>query len=198
MLRRRFKVLLVTGAIACLAAGAAVACFSAPPADLPTQPIEPPVILSSSVEPPAGQVLTELPSGGEFEVPVRVSAGESFQWEVFVDYDAKQDPNYSNPRTAGSVPADSATDGGVTVVPFFLSGGDFEPWQCPHQIEFFVAYQFNLPSSPTPESYGGDSISWVYDPIGCLNYDDAGDGSFPPADAEPDSLPVAPESGTDL
>jgi hypothetical protein len=197
MPRRRFKLFLVTGALGLLAAEAAMACFTAPPPDLPPQSIEPPIIQSSSVEPPAAWQLTELPPGGEFDVPVRVGAGESFQWAVFVDYDANPDPNYTNPRLTKNMQADSVTDGGITVVPFSLSPADFEPWQCPHRIEFFVAYQFNSSSSPTPESYGGDSISWVYEPTGCLNYD-AGDGSFPPADAAPDSLPVTPESGTDL
>jgi hypothetical protein len=189
--------------LACLlvpvAAGGALACFTAPPPDLPAESASRPTILSSSAFPPGGALLTTLPPDGTFVVPVQVGAGGSFQWDVYVDYDPvgpNPNPNYGNPRIAPSLPTSAdETDGGVVPVSFLLSESDFQPGICPHRIEFFVAHQFDPSSARTPQSYGGDSIAWSYEPAGCLDYD-AGDGAFP-QDAPQDGLPIAPESGTD-
>jgi hypothetical protein len=145
--------------------------------------------------------LTELPPDGAFIVPVQVAAGEFFQWDVFVDYQAgaNPNPNYPNPRyPQTTVSADNAgADGGFDWVSFTLGPSDFPPGPCPHRIEFFVAHQFNPGAPRTPESFGGDSFTWFYLPDGCTNYD-AGDGGFPSSDAPSDTLPVTPlESGVD-
>jgi hypothetical protein len=188
--------LLLAGGAAALLAAAAVACFTAPPPDLPPQSTERPSIVASGVVP--GAYLTELPPDGTFILPVQVAAGEFFQWDVFVDYQAGTPSVLPNPRQGPTtVTADDAiTDGGFTWVSFPLGPSDFLPGPCPHRIEFFVAHQFNPGTIPrTPESFGGDSFTWFYVPDGCSSYD-AGDGAFPPADAASDTLPVTPESGT--
>jgi hypothetical protein len=193
----RSRLTLTLAALPLLAGGAALACFTAPPPDLPAETITRPTILGASAFPPEGTLLTELPPGG-FVVPVEVGASGSFYYRVFVDYNAAGNPNptYDPLIYASTQPltADNG-DGGIVTVPFPLSDGDFQPGDCPHRIEFFVAHQFDPSSVRTPESYGGDSIAWTYDPAGCLNYD-AGDGAFP-EDAPLDGLPIAPESGMD-
>jgi hypothetical protein len=191
--------LLAGGAGVLLLAAAAVACFTAPPPDLPPQSTERPSIVSSGVVP--GAYLTELPPDMTFIVPVQVAAGEFFQWDVFVDYqaDIPADPNYPNPRLGPKTVSagEAVTDGGFTWVNFTLGASDFPPGPCPHRIEFFVAHQFNPGTIPrTPESFGGDSFTWFYVPDGCSTYD-AGDGAFPPADAPSDTVLVIPESGVD-
>jgi hypothetical protein len=185
VLRSRLT-LTLAAALPLIVGGAAFACFTAPPPDLPAESITRPTILGSSAFPPEGTLLTELPAG-DFVVPVQVGASGSFEWDVFVDGTVLYAP--SQPMSLDN------SDGGIVAVPFPLSEGDFQPGRCPHRIEFFVAHQFD-PSSPrTPQSYGGDSIAWTYEPVGCLNYD-AGDGAFP-QDAGLDALPIAPESGMD-
>jgi hypothetical protein len=180
---------MLAGGAGVIAAGAAVACFTAPPPDLPPQSTQRPSIASSAVYPQA--YLTELPADGMFIVPVQVAAGEFFQWDVFVDYPANRAP-FIAPTT---ISADKAVvDGGLTWVSFPVDQNAFQPGTCPHRIEFFVAHQFNPGAPRTPESFGGDSFTWFYFPDGCSSYD-AGDGGFPPADAASDSLPVTPESG---
>jgi hypothetical protein len=184
---------MLAGGAGVIALGAAVACFTAPPPDLPPESTLRPSIASSGVYPQG--YLTELPPDGTFIVPVQVAAGEFFQWDVFVDYPANRSP-VMGPTT--ETPDTAVEDGGLSWVSFSLDQTAFQPGPCPHRIEFFVAHQFNPPPAipRTPESFGGDSFTWFYVPDGCASYD-AGDGGFPPADAASDSLPVTPESGVD-
>ena len=191
---RRRHVELCAALAAVLPACMAAACFTTPPPDLPAEGTQRPTILTPSVEPPSDLTLTELPAGG-FLVPVDVADGEFFYWDVYVDYDPVANPN-PLPRLSPTLVDPSVADGGVSLVPFALSDGDFEPWVCPHRIEFFVAHQFNEASPRSPQSFGGDSVSWFYEPDGCTLTYDAGDGAFP-SDAEGDGLPGASEAGTD-
>jgi hypothetical protein len=162
--------------------------------------------LHESVRPLADQpIIDNWPSDGIFIVPVQVDPppNDQFQYDWFEDY------NYVSALTPyGSVGAISVTggaDGGVVLV-------DFQPSPQPpnddlpcHEIEFLVAHQFNMAPGPTsdlnrrlhtPDSLGGDSVTWLYAPGGlasCTSYDAGLDGAFPPADAGLDGLPIVPE-----
>jgi hypothetical protein len=185
-LRTRIKVAVL--ALSLAASGAALACFTAPPPDLPAEQTSHPIIDELDTFPPAASLLTELPPPPGFVVPVVVGSGDSFQWNVFID-------GNTSPSTARTV-NNPILDAGANWVEFQLTPADFTFANCPHRIELFVAYQFDPASPRTPESFGGDSVAWLYEPEGCTTYD-AGDGAFPPQDAPSDGLPVAPESGTD-
>jgi hypothetical protein len=195
----------VLGFVAAACGGLAVAlvsstaCVVAPPPELPELPEERPTILHESLVPPSDQILVELP--GQFLVPVElVDSNQSFQWDVFVDYNPCV--GASCPPTAPAlypttVPAGPDTlDGGVVIVPFSL--GPLDPSLC-HRIDFLVAHQFDPGSARTWDSVGGDIATWIYNPggqpNGCPIYDAGAfqDGAFPPSDA---GLPIVPESGT--
>jgi hypothetical protein len=205
---RRVGAVLGACALAALvsAVASAVACIVAPPPDLAPQPVGRPTILHDSVSPPADQILTEaqIPDAGTltFLVPVDlVDPSKTFSWEVFIDYD----PYASTaPVLYGQVqPTPGSVDGGITIVPFSL---DFE--QAPldttycHRIEFLVAYNFS--AFHTPDSLGGDSLTWLYNGAGGVNgcppFDASalGDSGVPLTDAGPDQGLVVPESGSDL
>jgi len=197
-------------AAAVVAVGAlvATACITAPPPQLPSEVEHRPTIVHESLVPPATTTLTQFPSGG-FLVPILLEdPNESFQWDVFVDYNPCTDPpscTVPTPPEAPGVnsvaPTPGTLDGGVELVSFALPS-DLDPTQC-HAIQFFVAHRFEPTSPTTYDSVGGDTAAWQYQPAGvsCTSIVyDAGalqDGAFPPADAAPDSLPVVPESGTD-
>jgi hypothetical protein len=190
------------------AALAGVACIVAPPPDLPPEPLRRPIILRDSVVPPADQILTaaQLPDGGEmtFLIPVQVDdPTKPFLWELFVDY--VYDPNTPMlPVSVGQFqPTVSTLDAGTVIVAIsvpFQDGRLSAPY-C-HRIEFMVAYKFD--EYHTPNSIGGDSVTWLYNgaggPDGCpLSYDAGplGEGGWSVADAPADHLPVVPESGSD-
>jgi hypothetical protein len=187
-------------ACAAVAVSASTACITAPPPDLPAQAAHPPRIQTESVQPPPGQILTALPPSG-FVVPVVLEdPNQSFEWEVFVDYDpiAAPNPIILQPVT----PSPDTVDGGVALVDFGVAASQADSSRC-HLIEFLVAHAFN-PSTPhTWDSLGGDLVTWTYNPgggpAGCPVYDAGSlqDGAFPPADAPSDGLPVVPESGGD-
>jgi hypothetical protein len=143
------------------------------------------------VSPRADIPLVDWPSDGTFMVPVQIATpGEAFVYEVFEDYPANQVP--AVPRSAPSL----ATDGGVALVRFVLRPPPPDNGTCPHRIEFIVANGFA--GQHTPDSVGGDIVTWFYTegggPNGCPSYD-AGTGAFP--DAASDVLPVPPEAGGD-
>jgi len=184
---------LVAAGCGCLVAGgvAAVACFTAPPPDLPELTDPTPNILNDAVQPPAGP-LFYWPA--EFIVPVRVDIPtEGFFYNVFVDYPVN--PIGVSLQDFGP---STAPDGGVSLVSFMLSQPDTDTPMCPHRIDFIVAAGFDNMSSHTPDDAGGDIATWWYypggGPGGCPSYD-AGDGAFP--DAPVDGLLVTPEAGGD-
>jgi hypothetical protein len=196
LVRSRPRAALLATGCACLAAAFAslAACLTAPPPDLPALPAHRPTILHDAVVPPTDQVLTQLPADG-FIVPVVLEdPNEYFFWNVFVNY-----PEVPNPAFGGFQPATPETlDGGVFLEPFNAPEVD-DPTAC-NRIEFIVAHQFNRSSPHTPDSTGGDIVTWLYSTAGaaaCLETYDAGDGAFIDADAAADGLPVAPQEGGD-
>lgn len=192
---------MIAAAWACGLVGAAMAvesaCITAPPPQLPVEPEERPTILHDSVSPPADVPLVEWPAGDEFIVPIQLDdQNEQFCWDVFIDYNP-----YGTAGGTGLVPSGvtcetappSALDGGVFPLSFTL--GEPDPGTC-HRIQFNVAHAFES-DSHTPDSIGGDSITWTFVPGGgpdCPAYD-AGvieDGGTSAADAPLDGLPVTP------
>jgi hypothetical protein len=180
------------------------ACVTAPPPELPQLAAQRPTILHDAVVPPTDQILAQLPT--EFVVPVQLGdPDQSFEWDVFVDYNPCADPNGCQPTPPAIYPqlvqpTAGSLDGGVALVSFAAST-DLDPSLC-HRIDFLVAHQFDPGSAHTWDSTGGDIVSWFYNagggPNGCPVYD-AGkvqDGAFPPVEAGGDALPVIPESGT--
>ena len=201
---------LVAAACATIAVGMVVstACITAPPPPLPTELEHRPTIWRQSVVPSTG-LFSQFPTGG-FIVPIELEdPNESFQWDVFVDYNACTNPPdctmFTSPVTPPGIqtvtPTPGTLDGGVVLVGFDSPPG-LDLTQC-HNIDFEVAHQFQpgLPHSPDP--IGGDGFTWFYQPAGvtCSSVVyDAGplqDGAFPPAAAGAEALPVVPESGTD-
>jgi hypothetical protein len=202
----RFPALgLATAAAACaciaVAIGASTACLTAPPPDLSQQPVHRPTILHDAVQPPPDQILAAIPV--EFLVPVELDdPNQSFQWDVFVDYDPEANPNPVFFPTLVQ-PTPGTVDGGIATVDFslqHLAGSALDAARC-HRIDFLVAHAFNNTSPHAWDSIGGDLVSWLYnpggDPAGCPVYDAGSlqDGAFPAPDAPPDGLPVVPESG---
>jgi hypothetical protein len=180
-------------------------CITAPPPEIPQLPLQRPTILHDAVVPPTNQILAQLPT--EFVVPVQLDdPDESFEWDVFVDYNPCADPTSCQP-TAPTIypqlvqPTPGTLDGGVSLVSF-ASFTDLDDTLC-HRIDFLVAHQFDPGSAHTWDSVGGDIVTWFYNPgggpNGCPIYDAGAlqDGAFPPPDAAPDGLPVTPESGAD-
>jgi hypothetical protein len=200
----RFAVLgFAAAACACIAIAiaASTACLTAPPPDLAQPAVHPPHIQHFAVQPPPDQIVAELPV--EFVVPIVLDdPNQSFQWDVFVDYDPEANPNpVRYPHLVQPTPG--TLDGGTYIQTFDLRGEpSLESSGC-HRIEFLVAHAFNDTSSHTWDSVGGDIVSWMYNPGGspggCPVYDAGAlqDGAFPPPDSSPDTLPVVPESGTD-
>ncbi|HEY1691179.1 MAG TPA: hypothetical protein VGG39_03405 [Polyangiaceae bacterium] len=194
-------------AVACAAVAAALvgstACLSAPPPDLPVPALQRPIILRGAVQPPAGPILGSFPQ--EFVVPVLLqSPDEPFQYDAFVDFAqcvgfscGSGTTPYIPPTTV--TPTPGTLDGGVYLAHFDPPAG-VDPSSC-HTIEFDVAHAFDTNLPHTPDSIGGDSVSWIYSPTGnltgCTLYDAGSlqDGAFPPSDAASDGLPVTPQDG---
>lgn len=197
--RHGAAVLAATAAGACAVAAVASlgACLTAPPGGLPSLPLHRPTILHDAVVPPTDQVMGQLPADHVFLVPVVLEdPNEFFEWDVFINYvDHNSQPRYiPTPVT----PTPGTLDGGVVTVQFTLDEGDFsDPTAC-NRIEFIVAHQFNQSSEHTPDSTGGDIVTWLYStggPAACVETYDAGDGAFVDAGAGGDGLPVVPQEG---
>jgi hypothetical protein len=199
---------LIAAACVAVATLLATACITAPPPQLPEEVEHRPTILHESVVPPTDQILPDLPT--EFEVPVLLEdPNETFQWDVFVDYNGcanlsncQPTPPLQPPGVTTVTPTPGTLDGGVVMVNFSVPS-DLDPSRC-HTIDFVVAQQFEAVFPHTPNPIGGDIATWIYDPGGAIPCSllvyDAGsvqDGAFPPADAPAEALPVVPESGTD-
>jgi hypothetical protein len=191
--RRTIRPAIFTRAVLATAAGIAmtatgVACLTVAPPALPEQGPVRPTILHDAVVPTAGVPLAEWPVDNQFFVPVEVDApDESFFYDVFIDYDPTTNSGNVIPPTP-QPPSPATADGGITVVSFMLDTPD--PRFC-HTIEFLVAHSFNQKSAHTPDSLGGDIVTWFYTagggPNGCPAYDAGAfqSGAFPP-DADTD------------
>ncbi len=179
MARTNRRTIAVVASLALGVGIAGVACVIAdPPAQLPVPPLAPPEILHDLVTPPA-PLITAWPL--EFEIPVYVPDPTSLPlWHAFLDYDPI---SHTGSFTNGVVDPDPAgDDGGVrTIARRFSPPADIN--FC-HTLQVVVALTFV--DDHTPDSTGGDSITWIYAPTGNLGdcpIFDAG-----PYDAGPDAL----------
>ncbi|MDP9152457.1 MAG: hypothetical protein M3O36_21230 [Myxococcota bacterium] len=197
--RRTLASALLLGGLGCVAGAIAAnsGCVTAPPPDLPKPRQHRPTILHGSVVPPPDEVLTQWPADGTFLVPVELEDNNAiFYYDAFIDYNP-----YTNSKPVFlrvAVPGVTAYDGGVTIIAFSMTPPDSV--LC-HRVEFLVAHQFNTNSEHTPDSIGGDIVSWLYNPgggpNGCPVYDAGAlqDGAF--VDSAPSGLPLVPDSGAD-
>lgn len=182
----------LVAAVACAAAAIAgvAACLTAPPSDVGTSADERPEIIHPALYPPEG-VIRQWPPENVFYVPIRLpDPTATCVWrDVDQDIEAATVTTINN-NVACTI---SLLDGGVIVqnanIPQPTDG------HC-HVLTFVVAHAF---AGNVPDSIGGDTARWEYEPPGALcNFYDAGalqDGAFPPSDAGSEGLPVTPESG---
>lgn len=195
--RTRF-VAALAAAGACVAAAVAsfAACLTAPPPELGTSTNERPEILGTAVQPAPG-LLDEFhwPLDNVFVVPILLEDPTApCSWRVF-DLDMEQPPQQGQPPnlvTDGTCATSVVDAGFLQDVPIRQPNDG----HC-HVFTFIVAHGFS--SVSTPDSIGGDTVSWYYEPSSalCRSYDAGAfqDGAFPSVDAPADRAPVTPESG---
>jgi hypothetical protein len=184
-------------AAACIATGVAAvgACLTAPPSDIGTSTNERPLIVHTSVQPPEG-LLAGWPSDDQFYVPVQLpDPSATCFWRVF-DQDLEVSSQAPGTFVEGRPCATTVIDGGVVLQDVALNP-PVDPGHC-HIFTFIVAHNFSSNSLSSPDSIGGDALTWDYYPPGALcNFYDAGafqDGAFP-SDGASDAPLVTPESG---
>ncbi len=194
-MRSRWRKLAVSGAVAAVLAAAGaqlvVACITPPP-EWASPPLDAPRILHDQLSPPADQYLTTIPPvppGFEVKVKVDDPTQGGFGYAIFLDYDPVTRSGFQTMVTVGNPQSD------VTTVAFDPPSG-LTPTAC-HRIDFVVARSFTtvggVTSYHTPDSTGGDEVTWFYQPGGtCPGYD-AGmyqDGAFP-SDGPASDAPLA-------
>jgi hypothetical protein len=161
----------------------ALACILADPPPIPNAlpPLSPPVIVSSLATPPLGEPIAMPPTSAPltFTVAVLVDPNQTLEWKMIEDFNAQLDQG--QPLTSlvdGGVQILANADAGeilqivtVTVNPIDLS-------TC-HHFTFVAAYGFQPMAFALPDSRGGDSVTWSYQPLpDCSLFDAA-----PPTDA---------------
>jgi hypothetical protein len=167
----------------------AVACELAdPPASVPPTPLAPPEIDHELVVPPVTAILAAWPE--EFDVPILVlDPSVTVEWEAFVDYDPLSGGQPYVPL--GEVgPGQDVDDAGERVLVAHIPP-PADLTSC-HTLEILVALGFD--ENHTPNSVGGDSVTWFYSPTGSLDgcpifeagAPDAGEDASAPADASAD------------
>jgi hypothetical protein len=170
--------MLASGGVAGLAA-----CITPPP-EWTNPPPTRPVILDDEVEPPLTQLLQTLPEGG-FIVPVLVADPlETFSYSIFVDYDPDNNP--------GQASLGVVSPGSTQYTVKFQAPLQLTAAAC-HRLDFLVMHDFArltdgavLPH--TPDSVGGDQITWFYLPGGSPNGCPGYDAGLPSSDASPDGV----------
>ncbi len=174
-------------------------CVIAPPPDLPPAVDRPPRILHDSVVPPEGVPLPfwpgppNAPLANALIIPLVVE-DPPYDYRVFVDYPQTIDP-------LGLLPLPpQAVDGGAILSIFIDPDEPTHPIDLSgcHVIKVVVAHSFL--SNNTPDSLGGDSVSWPYYPSTSAPFTCAVVDAGPaPLDGATETLPVPPLSeGGDL
>jgi hypothetical protein len=136
---------LVAAACGCFAFALATtsACVTAPPPELPQLAAQRPTILHDAVVPPTDQILAQLPE--DFIVPVQLDdPDQSFEWDVFVDYNPCADPNSCQPSPPAIYPqlvqpTPGTLDGGVALISFPAATASISSWPTS-----------SIPDRPTP------------------------------------------------
>ena len=187
------SIILASAGCACafLALGGG-ACVVAPPAVLPSIPQRPPRILHDSVVPPQGVPLPAWPVGANaILVPLVVDdPNGQYDYRVFVDY--PEWPEFVSPPPDAPPAADGGAILAVSINPQQPIRGLIDLATC-HEIRVVVAHGF-LPNNITPDSLGGDSVSWPYYPSGSPYTCTVQDGGAPALDASAEVLPIPPVS----
>lgn len=142
------------------------ACLIAEPAvDLPRAPATAPHIVRASVVPAPVFVLGTFPA--TLKIPVELSdPTASFEWSSFIDYDPTNGEGFVERRT--SVVDPESLRGRIRTLSIDLPAPVDD--QC-HVIEVVVALGLQTGSNinaHTPDSRGGDSVTWFYSPGGDL------------------------------
>jgi hypothetical protein len=157
--RARATVVVVVAGLAATI-GVAACVLADPPAQIPVPPIQRPEIERELCSPGVTQILETWPT--EFDVPIQAfDTTSSIQWQAFLDYDVTQ----SHPIARGQLDADPAQDAGVRLLNARLPAPPM--LQDCHIVEILVARSF--PDIHTPDTYGGDSVTWFYSPTGSLD-----------------------------
>jgi hypothetical protein len=184
MLRRRSRgrveAFSVARIVAMAAAALSAACVTVPPPDLAEQPDRRPIILTDTARPRADEILFSWPS--QFTVQVEVDEPSdggvpTWSWTALLD----------KTTVLGSETITGFASGPIQSVEFdSLTPPD--PTSC-HTVDLLVAHAF-LPTPPhTPDSVGGDDLTWFYmpggGPIGCPSYDGGLDSGVGPAGNAP-------------
>jgi hypothetical protein len=129
-----------------------------PPPPLSDQGPIRPTIVYGGVSPEPGVPIQEWPDGGSFVLQVE-SQGQSFYYDAFVDFDPTANPAPVDlPTLIAPTSPDPMT---VPIRPIPQP----DPRFC-HTVEVLVAHQFNQTSAHTPDSVGGDIVTWFYNPGG--------------------------------
>jgi hypothetical protein len=159
---RRAQKIAVACATLTLVAGQA-ACLAVPPPPLASQGPVRPTILDEGVSPQPGVPFVEWPDGGSFVIAVEAQ-DQPFYYDAFVDFD----PNANSDPTEPSAPVLQptlvpATTPDPVTIHVVLKQPD--PRFC-HTVEILVAHQFDQMLPHTPDSVGGDIVTWFYIPGG--------------------------------
>jgi hypothetical protein len=161
MARTNRRTITVAASLAFGVGLAGAACVIAdPPAEIPVPPLAPPEILDDLVVPPP-PLLQAWPL--EFKIPIYVpDPSSSVEYHVFLDYDPIARPGFYANGSLDPDPADD--DGGVRILTrSFPEPADLNA--C-HTLQVLVALTFI--EDHTPDSVGGDSITWIYSPTNNL------------------------------
>ncbi|MEO6968909.1 MAG: hypothetical protein ABI132_10730 [Rhodanobacteraceae bacterium] len=173
-IRRVTSTALILGIGAALASISSCVLFDAP-ADLPLAPTRRPTILRSQVTPSAAIPLGELPSDGQFIVPIEIpDPTQPVSWVAYHDLNTASSASDAHlvqfqtivgSTNAANIPFPYPT---FTVRPGILSANS-----C-HTIRFVVS----LSQTDDPDPNLSDSIDWFIvpagNPGGCTTYDGGG------------------------
>ncbi|HEY2517297.1 MAG TPA: hypothetical protein VGI39_40770 [Polyangiaceae bacterium] len=172
----RLHVVALVLAASAVVFGIAACVLADPPAGLPPTTIQAPHIDREAVVPPVTQVLEAWPKQG-FDIPLDpYDPSVAVYWQAFYDYAVMQ----AAPVERGVLDPNPAADSGTRR--FHTDLPPPADVQDCHIIEILVAHAFV--DIHTPDSYGGDSVSWIYAPNGSLDLCPVFDAGLPDAAKE--------------